>query len=308
MTYQGRIFGGDVQLSPEKEGLQAGNRFLDYARVEALRPLNHRIQIDLAGGEQAEVSMLGFSYDGFWEELMDRFSARSLEALFVTGEPQMTCEGDYETPVERGRGRVYLYPDAVCILPQTANALRLPLCFVTDLKQEGYWLRLTLVTGETFALGRLGYDSLPFFERTAQNAERVKKERNALLAKLSPVAAFPHRGLFRTEQRDLSWAAAFGPGVCAVELFTGDDAATYLYRFQEPRAVFTAQLELAMEAMGPHREIIWQTEEQLAEKPLYQMGVRRSAAVRFLRARTAGRIIHNARHAEALKAFLNGRE
>ena len=131
-------------------------------------------------------------------------------------------------------------------------------------------------------------------------------EVRAALEKLKTEPPFTHRGLFRTEQPEQYWLAGLGKGVCAVELTTGDDAATYLYRFPETQEVFLRQLELAMEAMGPHREIIYWTEEQIAEKPLYRMAVMRCEAVSFLRDRSAGRLIHNASHAARLREFLEG--
>ena len=62
-----------------------------------------------------------------------------------------------------------------------------------------------------------------------------------------------------------------------------------------------------MEAMGTHREIIFMTQEQLSEKPLCRMSVARSEAVRFLRSKTAGRLIHNATHEQRLKDFLENK-
>lgn len=306
MTYRGCALGRETQLSVEREGLRIGGRFLDYAEFQALTPLNHRILLDLRSGERIELSMLGFSYDGFWEELSSCFAARSLEALFVEGAPIMSCEGEYSLPGEAGRGQIQLCPDAVCILPPNAHAVRLPLCFTEEITLEGYLIHLRLFDGTVYAVGRMGYDTKPFAERAIQAMERTKKERAALLAGVRPKPEFPYAGLFRTTQRELSWNAAFGPGRCAVELETGDAAATYLYRFDEAQAVFTRRLELAMEAMGPHREIIYMTEEQLAQKPLYQMAVARCPAVTCLRAHSAGRLIHNQSHAEKLKAFLNG--
>ena len=98
--------------------------------------------------------------------------------------------------------------------------------------------------------------------------------------------------------------AAFGSSRCAVELFTGEQAATYLYHYQD-RQAFLFRLEMAMEAVGTHREIIFLDEEQLADKPLYRMALHRSPAVRFLRSCSAGRIIHTAAHAQKLAEFLS---
>ena len=216
----------------------------------------------------------------------------------------MLSEGDYQTPRESGRAKIALFPDAVCILPQSSGAVRVPLCFARELRLDGYQLSIELETGARYTVGRMGYDTKPFAERARQASDSVKKARAQALGKIAVRPPFTHKGLFRTANPEQYWLAALGNGVCAVELTTGDDAATYLYRFPETREVFLRQLELAMEAMGPHREIIYWTEEQLAEKPLYRMAVRRSEAVSFLRARSAGRLIHNASHAQRLCEFL----
>jgi hypothetical protein len=264
------------------------------------------VLIDTLVGGQLEISMLGFSFDGFWEELTGAFGDRSLEALFVEEEQLMRCEGEYVLPGEAGRGVVALYPDAVCILPPSARAVRIPLCFAERIDLEGYQLTIALRSGAVYTVGKMGYDTKPFAERAERQAALIKKQRAAALAALPLRPPFPEKGLFRTAQPDQGWNAAFGPGVCALEFLTDEDAATYLYRFSEPRATFLTQLEEATEAMGVHREIIYLPEEKLQEKPLYRMAAARSEAVRYLRARSAGRLIHSANHAQRLAEFLQG--
>ncbi len=305
MVYQGYALGADRQLSIEREGLRAGERFIDFADVAALRPISHRVIIELLSGETVEISMLGFSFDGFWEELLDSFGKRSLEALFVDEAQIMLCEGEYAIPGESGRAKIALYPDAVCILPQTSSALRIPLCFSREIVLEGYQLQLVMRSGVSYCVGKMGYDTKPFAERAAQAADLTKKQRAQALSALPLSSPFSERGLFRTKKPEQYWNAAFGDGVCALEFFTGEDAATYLYRFSEPRELFLQMLEEAAEAVGIHREIIYLTDEQINEKPLYRMAVARSAAVRFLRMRSDGRLIHSANHAAKLREYLN---
>lgn len=305
MKYSGQANGRAVELSVEREGLRFGKDFLDFADFKAIRPINHRVLIDTLPGGTVEVSMLGFSYDGFLEELTDCFTKRSMEALFARETSVMRCEGEYELPEERGRGMIMLLPDAICVLPPTCRAIRIPLCFTRELRLDGYLLHITMLSGACYTVGRMGYDTKPFAERAKQAADRTKKQRKAAIAQLKTASPFNCSGLFRTEEPELYWQAAFGKGCCALELFTGEDAATYLYRFTEPQEVFLRQLEEATEAMGVNREIIYLPEEQLNEKPLYRMAVMRSAAVRFLRSKSCGRLIHNATHAQRLLEFLD---
>ena len=299
----------DAQISIDKEGLTLGGAFVDFADIQNLRPINHRVFLDMSGGYTIEISMLGFSFDGFWDELTKFFGNRALEALFLEEPLSMDCEGEYELPAidgqapERGRGRIMLYPDSVCILPQTSHAVRIPLCFTERFEQKGYFLYLSLLTGETYGIGRMGYDTLPFMDRCENFLRKVKKDRVAKISALSANAPFTHYGVFRTYADEGHWLAAFGKCRCAVELVTDEQTATYLYQFQDAEA-FLFRLEMAMEAVGTHREIIFMDEEQFAEKPLYRMALHRSSAVRFLRSCSAGRIIHTASHAQKLAEFL----
>lgn len=299
----------DAEIVIEEEGILLGGAFVDYARIRNLRPISHRVFLDLAEGYSVEISMLGFSFDGFWEELLQAFGKRSLDSLFVEEPIVMDCEGEYafrpteSRDVESGRGRILLTRDAVCILPQTSHAVRIPLCFAKELQKDGYLMRLELVTGEAYAFGRMGYDTNPFADRCRKFLAAAKKERESRVSALETKPPFTERGIFRTYQDDGYWLAAFGDGRCAVELFTDEQTATYLYTFRD-REAFAFSLEMAMEAMGTHREIIFQDEEQLSEKPLYLMSVHRSPAVRFLRGCSAGRIIHTASHGQKLAEFL----
>ena len=305
MKYSGRAFEQDLELSVEREGLRIGKRFLDFAVFQKIRPINHRVYVDLLGGETVEISMLGFSYDGFLEELCDCYSKRGMEALFVEEQPVMRCEGEYRLADEQGRGIIVLLSDAVCILPMTSRAVRIPLCFTREIRLEGYLLHFEMQSSAVYTVGRMGYDTMPFAERAQKAAQVTKKQREKALANIMTQEPFDHKGLFRTGQPELYWLAATAEGRCAIELYTGDDSATYLYRFSESKEQFLQAVNEAMEAMGTNREIIYLTDEQLGEKPLYRMSVARSEAVRFLRARSAGRLIHNATHEQRLRDFLD---
>jgi len=306
MKYEAQAFGAVRQIELKREGVQIGERLLDFADVSLMRPVNHRIFIEMLGGETVEISMLGFSYDGFWEELMQKFSDRSMEALFAEEAPLMKCEGEYQFGSEHGRGLIVLMPDAVCILPQNCHAVRIPLCFASDITLKGYQLSITLESGGRYTVGKMGYDTKPFAERCIKASQDVKLRRSRMLSKHEVRPPFTEKGLFRTAQTDEYYLAAVKNGRCAVELFTHDDSATYLYRYQEEDSVFACRLREAMEAIGSRREIIYISDEQLAEKPLFRMALARCDAVSFLRGKSAGRLIHNAGHSRVLSEFLEG--
>lgn len=304
MKYKGRAGGVDTEISIEKEGIRFDGRFLDYADIQKIVPLNHRVIITTLDPKELEISMLGFSYEGFWEELIKCYGNRSMEALFIEEEQVMRCEGEYHLPMESGRGEISLFPDAICVLPPSKNAVRIPLCFVKKMALDGYMLKIEMTSGVKYELGRMGYDTKPFAERAGAFMNAVKSKRKKALVNIKCEGQFTEKGLFRTENTDEYWQAAFGNNCCAVELYTSEQTATYLYRYSEAPGEFLSRLNEAMEALGTHREVIYYSDEQIKNDPVYRMSVERSEAVRFLRARSAGRIIHSASHAQKLGEFL----
>ena len=299
----------DTTVVIEKEGLTLGNCFIDFSEFDSIKPINHRVIISLMDGTEIVVSMLGFSYDGFWEELTGCFGERTLQALFVQEETIMKCEGEYSyypegiTEKEIGRGNVILVSDAVIILPVSSHAVRVPLFYAESISIEGYRITIGMKDGREYQVGKFGYDTMPFFERCEAAFKKTVARRQQLLDSFTTEDPFTYKGLFRTIQDEEYWGAAFGQGKAAIELYTKDDSATYLYSFEDKER-FIRSLEMAMEAVGSHREIIFLSEDELNRKPLYRMAVHRSGAVRFLRSCSAGRIIHTKDHAKKLEEFL----
>jgi hypothetical protein len=108
-------------------------------------------------------------------------------------------------------------------------------------------------------------------------------------------------GLSWTEEgADIVWVTAViekdNGGTAAVELALGeeDSAATYIYKFKGDQTGFFKRLNHAMEAVSFHREVISMPDNELklAANDLNAMAVKRTAALRFLRACFAGRAIH----------------
>lgn len=300
--FSGAINGKNSKLTVTHEGLTYSGGYIDFSEIKALRPINHRVYIDKAD-ETVEISMLGFAYDGFWEELSGAFANRSLEALFTEESPVMKCEGEFSFKNESGRAMIMLFPDSVCILPQTENARRIPLCFTENIDIDGYIMHLTLDTGEEYSVGKMGYDTKPFFERTQSAAKKIRETRKEKLAALTQKPPFEKILLLRTQSTDYLGTIVKN-GRCAVELFTDEDTATYLYSFDESEDVFLKKLSHAMEAMGKKREIIFLPEEKITENPLYKMAVVRTPAVSFLRSRCTGRLVHSSRWEEKLLEFI----
>ena len=329
-------YGGEVIIRIEKDRLDFRGVevafALDFALIVKIGTGNFRLRLVTEAGDFI-LSRLGYDFDDFCHQLQKAFCARSEEALFVAGIPGIVAEGEYAYAdnggAAKGTASLRLFEDCVTILPPDRNGRRIPLCFAAELSRENYTLKIVLDTAERYELMRLGRDTDAFLNqlqkackeskqryeaqlaaivREAENYDGEVKDRLEILAEVGgavlPGTFAPAPGPAR--QPLSAWFAAVGRDRAAVELVTGEQTATYLYRFGEEPGVFLARLRHAMEAVGDHREVIFLPEITAAATPLYDMAVKRSAALTFLRAANAGRLIHNGGWRQKLADFFEG--
>ena len=318
-------------MSVGREGLTfrtgGGALLLDYSRIDDCRLLDYRVLLDTPDGVY-ELSRLGQQTEAFFEKLWAAYAARSRESLFIEGAASLEAEGEYAYADDggsaKGKAKLDLRPLCVSIVPHNAGARRIPLCFVQDLRLDDYVITAELDTGERYELARLGRDTLPFYEMLGKYRDETQhqwtQQHSALLgaldARLGDSAekyrflqnlrggANTATGLFAADSSDF-WFVSFGEGRAAVELVLEEKAATYLYRFAGERAVFETRLRHAMEAMGPHREIIFMEAAALQANPLYVMALQRNAHLRFLRESMSGRAVHTGGWNDKVETFFN---
>ena len=323
-TVNAEAFAGEAVCAIGREEVQfrADNRTftVNYADVKDLRLLNYHLFLETSSGK-VEVSQLGLQTEDFFEKLWEAYNARCLDALFVEDEPLFTGEGDYaytEQGEERhGIAKISLHSDCLCLLPHNNGARRIPLCFSQEPETEQFKISLKLDTGDQYQISRIGRHTEDVFEKMCAARTKVVKKWKAAHEELS--AQLSERlgeradeyqqmeavgcrmicGLYSLDDTGF-WFAGIKEGKAAVELVTNEQTATYLYTYDTSDTDFEYALRHAMESAGLHREVIF---TDLADKPLYQMTVERSRALRFLRAHNAGRIIHSGGWGERLREF-----
>ena len=317
-------FAGEAVCAIGREELQfrANNRTftVNYANIKDLRLLKHHLFLETSNGK-VEVSQLGLQTEDFFEKLWEAYNARCLDALFVEDEPLYSGEGDYaytEQGEERhGIAKISLHSDCLCLLPHNNGARRIPLCFSQEPETEQFKISLKLDIGDQYQISRIGRDTEAVFEKMCAARTKVVKKWKAAHEELS--AQLSERlgeradeyqqmdavgcrmicGLYSLDDTGF-WFAGIKEGKAAVELVTNEQTATYLYTFDTSDTDFEYALRHAMESASLHREVIF---TDLADKPLYQMTVERSRALRFLRAHNTGRIIHSGSWTERLREF-----
>jgi hypothetical protein len=130
-----------------------------YSEIDAFSVVNYRLVID-AEGKRITVSQMGRDTDVLCQKLWDAYNARTLKAFFVEGAPSFEAEGEYryrdDGGQSQGEAKLLLFPDCLCILPKSAEGRRVPLCFMEEPVLEGFTIKMTLDTGETYELIRSG--------------------------------------------------------------------------------------------------------------------------------------------------------
>lgn len=304
MKYSAQVSGQDATVVIKNTGIAINDEFFDYADFMRIYPNNHSIHLDLFPGKKIVISMLGFSFDGFWDELQKSYENRCLASMFIEEQVVMRCEGEYNLPTESGRCSIVLYPDSICILPPSDKSVRLAFSQIKELSVSGYIMTVSMLSGKVYTVGRMGYDTLPFFERAENLWKKNNLERARIIQTLHVEPPYTVSGIFRTYHPEQYWMAAVTDKKCALDLYTGEDAATYLYEFAEPKEAFLQNLSEALEAISTHREIIYISDEVLSSNSLYRMTVKRCEAVVFLRSKFTGRLVHNEMHSQRLREFL----
>jgi hypothetical protein len=188
MTNDGR-FNGDVQsvgfngvavITLEEDAIvfeRAGESLvIPYADIDGFSVQNYRLLIN-AETYSVMISQMGRDTDVLCELLWDAYNARTLKAFFIHSEPQFEAQGEYRYADDGGQSqgvaKIKLYDNCLCILPPSSDARRVPLCFMAEPVMSNYAVKMTLDTGETYEVIRLGDRTKRLFELISDNMMKL---------------------------------------------------------------------------------------------------------------------------------------
>ena len=272
------------------------------------------VEKSLNGGGRAALRVYGNSVAALPPDL----SARRVPLCFVRG----IAEGDFELTLELGTGERYTFaklgydtaPFADAVAKQIRALRDKSLAAVRELDPS-----ITPVQASKIA-GIIPQGAAASFGQLAGIAPSFTA---ALESKLITTRAAEYYAVFKelcdpakiyigfrkdqagtdgeettadTPDEYLLWLIAPSPdGRFAAVEFAEADAATFIYRTSGDFSDFAGQLNRALEAIDFKREVIRMTDEELRspENADYYMAAKRTSALRFVRSRYAGRIIHS---------------
>ncbi|MDD2472207.1 MAG: hypothetical protein PHT28_04745 [Dehalococcoidales bacterium] len=196
-SYQGYLespgITGEAKITVGEEAVLLSAGFdqvaVDYSDITEIKLSDYAILINTPQKTLA-LSRLGNECDWLFRDLHNAYNRIVLKALFVQGEVIMETSGEYVINEKgnrlQGTGVIQLYQDCVCILPPNISARRIPLSFVSDIKQDQYTVIIKLSSGESFSVSKLGFDTDVFTNRMTKQISLLKEKRLDFIRNLDP--------------------------------------------------------------------------------------------------------------------------
>lgn len=188
MTNDGRFkgllqsagFNGETVITVTEEALlfdgEGKTLITPYSDIDAFNVQNYRLLINTESG-QLVLSQMGSDVTSLFGKLWDAYNKRTLKAFFVEGPAMFETEGEYRYSDDGGRSqgvaKIKLFDNCLCILPSGADARRIPLCFMTEPVIANFAIKITLDTGETYEVIRLGNHTQRLFELIKSNMAKI---------------------------------------------------------------------------------------------------------------------------------------
>jgi hypothetical protein len=151
------------------------SREIPYFEVMEIIEGDYKITLKLGLGEEVVMTQLGYEYENFLNNLYRLRGELLLRYMLMDeGCIATNIEANYQYVDPNGRRQegaceVRVYESAVVVLPDKADPIRIPLCYLKSSLREGYAYSLSADVGEVLTLSQMG-EKTDFFERSLSNA------------------------------------------------------------------------------------------------------------------------------------------
>jgi len=151
------------------------SREIPYFEVMEIIEGDYKITLKLGLGEEVVMKQLGYEYENFLNNLYRLRGELLLRYMLMDeGCIATNIEANYQYVDPNGRRQegaceVRVYESAVVVLPDKADPIRIPLCYLKSSLREGYAYSLSADVGEVLTLSQMG-EKTDFFERSLSNA------------------------------------------------------------------------------------------------------------------------------------------
>lgn len=151
------------------------SREIPYFEIMEIIEGDYKITLKLGLGEEVVMTQLGYEYENFLNNLYRLRGELLLRYMLMDeGCIATNIEANYQYVEsngcrQEGACEVRVYESAVVVLPEKADPIRIPLCYLKSSLREGYAYSLSADVGEELTLSQMG-EKTDFFERSLSNA------------------------------------------------------------------------------------------------------------------------------------------
>lgn len=209
-------------------------RVLAFDQIQSIQPGPYRLDVRGMDGSRLVFSRLGLDYEAFLYQVYQAWNAYVSDALFIDESILMEAKGRYayQAPADRllglpsitaadpdGSTRFRVFDNSLLVLPLRGPVIRLPLCFVDDLRREAHSIILCTRYGDHLEISWLGFDIDPLFKalsdairRQTGQALSLLQEAGALLPPDPGSGALQPPGPDRSALQAAAWQLRSGRG------------------------------------------------------------------------------------------------
>ena len=150
----------DISLTIEP--IQGNNLSISYTDITSISDEDYKVEILLSSRDKVTLSQIGYEYESFLitlYKLKNELYLRYLLMNEVLRASQIEATFSYSPKGEtesKGVCEIRLFDSALVILPQKNKPVRLPYCYISDVKEENYSIRVDTELGERLIFKGLG--------------------------------------------------------------------------------------------------------------------------------------------------------
>ncbi len=192
--------GSDARCRLEEESLSILPDFgealyFSIRDITSVSASDYRVRINLTSGETLVLSELGYKYEDFLRILFkirnemiikDMLMQESVKKSGVEAEYTRTDES--KDIRESGECRARLYETALVIIPSRSEILRIPYCYISGMRKEGYSLELDTAYDGSIILSRMGREFDPFCRALSDIINELSLKAQKMIKELLPEA------------------------------------------------------------------------------------------------------------------------
>jgi len=163
-----------------------------YANIDEISEKDYKIDLITASKEKLTLERLGYQYEDFLFQLFKLRNELLLKYLLMEEtllQDQFYGQFLRKNVNQSGNCEIRLYDTALVVLPQKAEPIRIPYCYISQINKGDYRLTITNEFGEEFIFSMLGEKFDPLIKALSDAQSRMMTRTQESIQEIIPEAS-----------------------------------------------------------------------------------------------------------------------